>query len=82
MNFGDILFRQGCALREAQQTPNSFDGCVVVMFGAFGEKFGGAQLAVGAQRYEIGERAAAIDPDLPAAPRHTAASIAFDDMRA
>jgi hypothetical protein len=46
MDFGDFCVGQVGALREAQQTPNSFDGRVVVMFGAFGEKFGRPQLPV------------------------------------
>ena len=65
MDFGDFGLRQVCVLREAKQTPNSFDCRVVVMFGAFGEKFGRAQLAVGPQRNEIGERAATVDPNVP-----------------
>jgi hypothetical protein len=46
MDFGDFRIRQGVVLRSPEQTPNSFDRGVVVMFGAFGEKFGRAQLPV------------------------------------
>jgi hypothetical protein len=66
-------------LRQPKQTPYSFDGSVVVMFGAFGEKFGGANLPVGAQCYEIGERAAAVDPDVPTRLRHMFAPISSNE---
>ena len=49
----------------AQQAPNAGDRRVVVLFRVIGQQLVRHQRAVGLTRDDIGERAAAVDPELP-----------------
>ena len=63
--------RDACIGRMTEQAGDAFDRRVGVLLRVFGKQLGGFQSAFRRARDDIGERAAAIDPELPAL-RHAA----------
>ncbi len=50
----------------AQQAANAFQGGIVIGLRIFAQQLGGDKAAIGLFRHDVGEGAAAIDPELPA----------------
>ena len=64
----------GLAGGEAEDLPDPLDGGVPVVPGVVGEELVGDEAAVGAARDHVRERAAPVDPELPAAARGRSAA--------
>ncbi len=63
-----LRHRYRLILRDAQQVANAGHGRVAVLFGVLGQQLVGEQLPVGPARHDVGEGAAAIDPELVQPP--------------
>jgi hypothetical protein len=63
---GDPLRRQGITRPDAKQYTNTLDGRITIVPGIFRQQFVAEQLAVRLSCHDIGEGAAAINPELPA----------------
>ena len=63
----DAFDRNRRAARHAEQVADAGDGGVAVLLRVLRQQFVGQQHAVGAARDDVGERATAVDPELPAA---------------
>ena len=61
----DALHRDRLARRHAQQVADARDRRVAVLLGVFREQLVRDERAVGPARHDVGERAAAVDPELP-----------------
>ena len=64
----DAASGYGLARREAQKIADALHGGVAIGFRVLGEQFAGMQMAAGVAPDNIGERAAAIDPEVPKPP--------------
>ena len=65
----DRCGRHRLARLQPQQVPDSGDGGVLVLFGVLRQQLVGEQPAPRLPGHDVGERAAAVDPELPARPR-------------
>ena len=61
----DLIYGDRLPGLQSQQIANSLDGRVRVPLGVLGQQLVREQLAVRAERYDVGERSAAINPELP-----------------
>ncbi len=60
---------QGCLEWQAEQRLDPGDGRIAVAAGVFGEELEGEELALGRAGDEVGEGAAAVNPELPTGPK-------------
>jgi hypothetical protein len=62
----DPVGRDRIARRYSQQIADTLDGGIGVAFGILGQQLMGGDRSVGPPRHNVGEGAAAVDPELPA----------------
>ena len=62
---GNALRGQRRIARDAEQIADAGERGVVIVAGVFGQQLMRGERAVGAPRDDVGERAAAVDPELP-----------------
>jgi hypothetical protein len=62
----DLCARYALARRDAEQVPDAGHRGIAIARGIFGQQLVRDERAVGLARDDIGERAAAVDPELPA----------------
>ena len=62
----DLLGRDRLRRPQAEQAADAFDRGVAVLLGVLGQQLQRVQLAVGRAADDVGEGAAAVDPELPA----------------
>jgi hypothetical protein len=70
----DLLHRDGLALGNIEQVADARDGGVAIAPGIFRQELVRGEAAVGLARDDVGERAAAVDPELPARAHRVSSS--------
>jgi hypothetical protein len=74
------LGRDRLAGRQAEQAPDALDRGVGVVLGVVGQQLERAQIALGRAADDVGEGAAAVDPELPGSGHAAEAYIARRDV--